>query len=586
MSRIEDHALIGDGRSAALVDRLGSIDWLCWPRFDGDTCFAALLGGPGDGHWRVAPAGPVRGLSRRYRPGTAILETLVATDGGTVMLTDLMPWHTTHGSVIRQVACVQGEVSLQFELLARFDYGRARPWVRRVDDRWQLIMGPIALWLDGSSELDHAPATDAVVGSIAMRAGERQDFVLQCTSSASRPPGRLEVDSVVDRNEAFWRGWRARHAVRGPYAEQVLRSLITLKVLTDRDSGGVIAAPTSSLPECLGGQRNWDYRYGWLRDASFTLLALATSGFADEAAAWRDWLMRCIADHPAQLQIMYAIDGSRRMDEWTCDRLTGYEGATPVRFGNGAAKQLQIDVFGEVLNAFYQSRCHGLSPDSAMWELECRMIEHLADIWKQPGHGIWEMRGEPRVFTLSRVMAWVGVDRALKSAQAFDLPAPLQAWREFAHAIREDVLAHGFDAQRGSFTQTYGEPALDASLLLLPIYGFLPANDKRVVATVDAIERELSEGGLLLRYRNSDARDGLEGGEGVFIACNFWLAHVKVLQGRTQEAHKLMQRLLSCSNDLGLMAEEYDVSARRMCGNFPQTLSHVALINTVMAFDE
>ena len=586
MSRIEDHAVIGDGRSAALVDHLGSIDWLCWPRFDSDTCFAALLGEPRHGHWRIAPAGPIRGLSRRYRPGTATLETTFQTDGGVAVLTDLMPWHGANRSVIRRVSCTQGEVCLRFELLARFDYGRAKPWCRRIGDRWQLLMGPIALWLDGTPDPCNAPATDTVVGSVTLRAGEQRDFVLQCVSSIEQAPNRIDVQAAIDGTDAFWRQWRDRHALHGPYQEQALRSLITLKLLTDRDTGGVVAAPTSSLPEKLGGQRNWDYRYGWLRDASFTLLAFAASGFTDEAAGWRDWLMRCIAGHPEQLQIMYAVDGQRRMNEWTCDWLPGHEGATPVRFGNRAAKQLQVDVFGEVLNALYQSRCQGLPPDSAIWDLECRMVDHLAQVWRQPGHGMWEVRCEPRIFTQSRVMAWVGVDRALKSAETFDLPAPVQAWRELADTIREDVLANGFDAERGSFTQTYGRPALDASLLLLPIYGFLPANDERVASTVEAIERELAEDGLLLRYRSRDTSDGVDGEEAAFLACNFWLAHVKVLQGRKQEARQLMQRLIGCGNDLGLLSEEYDVHARRMCGNFPQALSHVALINAVVAFGE
>lgn len=580
---LESYGLIGDGRSAALVGRNGSIDWLCWPRFDGDTCFTALLGTPGNGFWQVAPTAEATGTHRHYRPGSAILHTLFETARGTLELIDFMPWSCRDGrSVIRRAICREGRVTVRSELLAKYGYGRVSPWCTRRDARWRMVMGPVAVWLDAAPE--HRLAEDgALLAEQTLAAGDVCDFVLHCAPSWCDAVPSIEVGEALDSTAAFWDRWSSQHAFRGPFAEQALRSLITLKMLTDRDTGGVVAAPTSSLPEQLGGGRNWDYRYGWLRDASFTLTAFAASGFGDDAARWRDWIVRCIAGDPAQLQIMYAIDGSRRLDEWECEWLTGYQGARPVRFGNAAAGQLQIDVFGEVIHALYQARQHGLHPEREIWDVECRLVEHLARIWERPGHGIWEMRGDPRVFTLSRAMAWVGVDRALRSACEFDLPAPIEKWTRLARTIHEDVLAHGVHPDRGCFTQVYGESALDASLLLLPIYGFLPANDPRVVATVDAVEQDLGERGYLMRYRADGASDGQSGGEGSFLACNFWLAHVKVLQGKTGEARDLIERFLACGNDLGLLSEEYDTEARRQCGNVPQALSHVALLNAVMA---
>jgi GH15 family glucan-1,4-alpha-glucosidase len=582
MNRIEDYALLGDGRSAALVSREGSIDWLCWPRFDSDTCFAALLGNEGHGHWRLSPSTTAQ-VSRRYRPGTATLETRWETETGTVQVVDAMPWHAGRSSLVRSVRCLSGTLQLQFALRARFDYGRACPGVRRRGDRWQLIMGPIALWLEGAADVALDTDGDDLCAVLELHEGAQRHFSLQCCAATAKEPARLDAARELARNDAFWAQWQSRHTIDSPHADAVLRSLVTLKTLSERRGGGVAAAATSSLPECLGGSRNWDYRYGWLRDASFTLLAFAATGFRHEAAQWRDWLMRCIAGHPAQLQIMYGLDGRRRMDEWECDWLPGYEGSAPVRFGNGAAKQVQIDVYGEVLNALYQARRHGLSPDPETWVVECGLIEHLARVWREPGHGIWEMRGSPRIFTLSRVMAWVAVDRALRSAREFGHEAPLSRWEALASTIRQDVLDHGFDAEQGSFTQCYGHPAVDASLLLLPIYGFLPADDERICGTVRAIESHLGENSLLMRYRNPDAQDGIDGGEGSFIACSFWLAHVKLLQGKRAEAEQLVHRLLSIANDLGLFSEEYDVAAQRLCGNFPQALSHVALINTVLA---
>ncbi|HET6433126.1 glycoside hydrolase family 15 protein [Dyella sp.] len=591
MSRIEHYALLGDGRSAALVGRDGSIDWLCWPRIGSDTCFAALLGEHRHGRWLLAPAekAAVARVERHYRRGTATLETRWHTADGVVEVSEAMPWRSERTSVVRSVRCVSGCVPMRLELRARFDYGKALPGIRRHDGRWQLVMGPIALWLDTDvKHLSLDAEGDAVCGEWLLREGDNSCFALQCTASVERAPAPMDATQALADSDAFWTDWAdAVQPGDGPHADAVLRSLVTLKALTERDGGGVAAAATSSLPECIGGKRNWDYRYGWLRDASFTLLAFAGAGLRQEAAQWRNWLMRCIAGHPAQLQIMYGLDGRRRIDEWVCDWLPGYEQSAPVRFGNGAAKQVQVDVYGEVLNALYHARRHGLAPDPDTWSLECALVEHLANVWREPGHGIWEMRGAPRVFTHSRVMAWVAVDRALRSAREFGHSAPLARWEALAGSIREDVLAHGIDPLRGCFTQCYGQPALDASLLLLPIYGFLPADDPRIAATVRAIESELDEGnGLLMRYRHTDGNDGLEGGEGTFIACSFWLAHVKHLQGRHDEARQLLSRLLALCNDVGLLSEEYDVGAARLCGNFPQALSHVALINTVRALGE
>lgn len=583
---IESYGLIGDGRSIALVGTNGSIDWLCWPSFDSDTCFTALLGTPENGFWQIAPTADVTAMSRHYRARSAVLHTEFETAQGTLELIDVMPWSPDGDRcVIRRAICRKGRVTVRSELLAKYGYGKVSPWCTRHDARWRMVMGPVALWLE-AAPAHRLDADGTLLGEQELEEGESCDFVLRCAPSWADAAPPIDVDQALEATSTYWDRWCAKHDLQGAFAAQAMRSLITLKLLTDRDSGGVVAAPTSSLPEQLGGGRNWDYRYSWLRDASFTLTAFAGSGFGDDAARWRDWIVRCIAGDPTQLQIMYAIDGSRRLDEWTCDWLAGYQGAQPVRFGNAAAGQMQVDVFGEVIHALYQARRHGLHPDREIWDVECRLVDYLAQIWKQPGHGIWEMRGKPRAFTLSRVMAWVGVDCALRSAEQFDLPAPIDQWKRLAQAIRDDVLAHGLDPERGCFTQIYGEPPLDASLLLLPIYGFLPANDPRVVATVDAVEQALGERGLLKRYRSEDSDDGQSGGEGAFLACNFWLAHVKVLQGKRGEAADLLQRLLTCSNDLGLLSEEYDTEAVRQCGNFPQALSHVALLNAVMALAE
>lgn len=584
MNLIEDYALIGDGHSAALVHRHGSIDWLCWPRFDSDTAFAALLGHPENGHWSIMALDPILKSHRRYCGCTAVLESTLELSDGTVVVTDYMPWNAADRTLVRHLHCTQGKVRLDFELMARFGYGKAIPWVRSEKNRWRMVMGPFTLWLDGADDMEEPDSEALIKGQLELEEGDERDFVLRCVSSHVAPPGEVDVKQLFQETLDFWNDWTAQGCFSDEFDGAVQRSLITLKLLSSITTGGVVAAPTSSLPELLGGEKNWDYRYCWLRDASFTLLALIDGGHHEEASAWRDWLVRAIAGHPAQLQIMYTLDGSRRVDEWKCDWLPGYESSKPVRFGNAAAKQRQIDIYGEVLNSLYVARARGLAPDPAAWELECALIKHLEHTWQDPGHGLWEMRGDAKIFTESRAAAWIAVDRALRSAKEFNHPAPIDDWEKLAEKIRHNVLEHGFNKERNSFTQIYGGKAVDASLLLLPIHGFIDANEPRMAATVTAIERELTEDGLLLRYRHDKESAASAGpGEGTFLACSFWLAHVQFLQGRTNEAHALFNRLLSLSNDVGLLSEEYDVHAQRLCGNFPQALSHIALVNTAVA---
>ncbi|QIN67418.1 Trehalase (plasmid) [Caballeronia sp. SBC1] len=579
--RIEDYALLGDGRSAALVDRHGSVDWLCWPTFDGDTCFAALLGDARHGCWRITPRDAVIQAVRRYRDDGLILETTLVTGSGTVTLTDWMVWGAEQPVLARRVRCAGGPVSVECELIMRFDYGRAVPWTKRVGKRVQLIAGPHTVWLDSSAELT-CDGNDVRL-TFDMQPDEQQEFSLTCCDSSGPPPAVPDLDTELRSTAAFWTDWSSRSAVTGPYVDAIQRSLITLKALSSLKTGGVIAAPTSSLPERLGGKRNWDYRFCWLRDASFTLKALLAGGYHEEAARWRDWLICAIGGDPAQLQIMYALNGSRRVNEWECSWLPGYEQSTPVRFGNAAVGQVQLDIYGEVLNALYICRCAGLAPDADAWLLEKGLVEHLEHVWREPDDGIWEVRSGRKPFTLSKVMAWVAVDRALRSARDFGMPAPTDKWQRLADLVREDVLEHGFDRNLNTFTQAYGGDQLDASLLLIPLTGFLPANDPRVSATVHAIECGLMEDGLVLRYRTDAVSDGMEHGEGAFLACGFWLAHVQHLQGREKEARALFERLLELRNDVGLLSEEYDFKQKRQCGNFPQAFSHVALVNAGIA---
>ncbi|MCI0151735.1 glycoside hydrolase family 15 protein [Paraburkholderia sediminicola] len=583
--RIEDYALLGDGESAALVDRRGSIDWLCWPAFDADTCFAALLGGPRNGHWQIAPQDPWLSSTRRYAGETLILETMFESASGTLVLTDWMAWHAPRPVLVRRLRCERGSVKVVSKLAARFDYGRAIPWCTKVDERVRVLCGPRALWLD-STTVPNKIDKDAVRASFDMSAGEQRDFALTCCRSYEDAPPRPDIERLFADTNRFWVGWSARSKVEGEYAEPIRRSLIVLRALTSTTTGGIVAAPTSSLPELIGGTRNWDYRFCWLRDAGFTLLALLSGGYHTEAARWRDWLVRAIGGHPARLQILYGVDGSRRADEWECAWLPGYEHSAPVRFGNAAVNQSQLDVYGEVLNALYMSRCAGLPPDADAWSLEQRLVDHLQDIWREPDDGIWEVRSGARQFTFSKVMAWVAVNRALRSAREFGMPAPIARWSALAAEIRHDVLTHAFDQQLQTFTQSYGSRRLDASCLLIPVVGFLPVDDPRVTGTVKAIERDLMDEGLLLRYREDGGDGGRTEGQRPFLPCSFWLAQVKHMQGRVAEAHELFDRLIALRNDVGLLAEKYDNLRQRQVGNFPQAFSHVAVVNAGLCLQQ
>jgi GH15 family glucan-1,4-alpha-glucosidase len=580
-ARIEDYALIGDCETAALVSRGGSIDWLCWPRFDSPACFAALLGDPEHGHWLIAPTVQVLATNRAYRTDTLILETRFETAEGAVLLTDFMPLRGTNSDVIRCITGLSGQVPMRTELIIRFDYGRTVPWVTRLDDdSLRAIAGPHMLVLQADVTL-HGEGL-ATVSDFIVAAGETVHFTLTHGPSHLPPPARIDPDEALADTETFWREWAARCTVQGTWSEAVRRSLITLKALTYRPTGGIVAAATASLPELIGGERNWDYRFCWLRDATFTLLALMQSGYYEEAAAWRDWLVRAVAGSPAQMQIMYGIAGERDLTERTLPWLPGYAGSRPVRVGNAAAEQRQIDVYGEVADALYIARKGAIAPSEAAWQLQCALTEHLEQVWPLPDEGIWEVRGAQRCFTHSKVMAWVAFDRAIKTVETFALAGPVERWRAVRDQIHEEVCRCALDPEQNSFVQSYGSRQIDASLLLLPLMGFLPANDPRIRGTVEAIQRRLSVGGLLLRYDTGEANDGLPPGEGAFLACSFWLADNLVLQGRYDEARTLFEQLLALRNDVGLLAEEYDPRAGQMLGNFPQAFSHVALINTAL----
>jgi GH15 family glucan-1,4-alpha-glucosidase len=575
---IEDYALIGDTQSAALVGKDGSIDWLCLPRFDSDSCFAALLGTPEHGRWLLAPQGGVRRVERRYRPGTLVLETDFHTDTGTLRVIDCMPPRGGEPDLVRQVVCLSGHVSVHMELTARFGYGNRTPWVHRNSHGMASMAGPDALHL-----LCHVPTRikgSTVCATFSLSAGHRADFLLTWHPSHEPPPHGVEAHSAVVNTEEWWRQWSAHCTYQGPWREHVLRSLIVLKALTYSPTGGIVAAPTTSLPEALGGVRNWDYRYCWLRDATFTLLALLDAGYVEEARAWREWLLRAVAGEPSELQIMYGVAGERRLTELELPWLPGYQGSRPVRIGNGAVSQFQLDVYGEVLDCLYQASQSGVARSDEAWTLKRHLLDFLESHWEQPDEGIWEVRGARQHFTYSKVMAWVAVDRALRMAEAYGLPAPLERWRALRSRIHAQVCAQGYDAGRNHFVQAYGSRELDASLLLIPQVGFLPPEDARVVGTVEAIQRELCEDGFVYRYDSGRTGDGLPAGEGAFLACSFWLADALTQLCRVDEARALFERLLSLCNDVGLLAEEYHPGSHRMLGNFPQAFSHVALINT------
>ena len=577
--RIEDYALIGDLGTAALVGCDGSIDWLCWPRFDSDACFAALLGTPEHGRWQIAPKDKTAKITRRYRPNTLILETRFETAAGAATLIDFMPPREGNSHLLRYLIGERGEIELHGELILRFGYGAAVPWVTRVDDHTlRAVAGPDMVVLHSSVRLhgEHF----RTVGDFSIKAGETKSFGLSYALSHKEMPEAVDVGDKLAATERYWTGWAAKNKIEGPWNEAVARSLITLKALTFDSTGGMVAAPTTSLPECLGSARNWDYRFCWLRDATLTLLALMNGGYYEEAQMWREWLLRAAAGSPSQIQIMYGIRGERRLTEWEVPWLPGYEQSKPVRIGNAAHNQLQLDIFGEVMDALHQARQGGLGDNAAGWDLQRELLAHLEKIWREPDEGIWEVRSGREHFTYSKAMAWLAFDRAIKSAEMYKLPGPLERWRQIRADIHADVCANGFDTARNSFMRAYGSKNLDASLLLLPAIGFLPPDDSRVKGTVAAIERELVVDGLVLRYDSARASDGLPAGEGVFLACSFWLADAYLMLGRRDDAVALFERLLKLRNELGLLSEQYDPRTKRLVGNFPQAFSHLALANT------
>jgi GH15 family glucan-1,4-alpha-glucosidase len=578
--RIEDYGLIGDCETAALVGRDGSIDWLCWPAFDSDACFAGLLGTDKHGRWRIAPEGDIIRTSRRYRDNTLILETRFETSDGAVDLIDFMPPRGKASDVVRLVRGVRGTVKMRMQLVIRFGFGIDIPWVKKNEDGPGLLAigGPDMTVLRTPVETRGEDLT--TVAEFDVGAGETVPFVLTYGPSHLSVPAPIDPERALQATEKFWAEWCSLCTYDGVQRDLVMRSLITLKALTYAPTGGIIAAPTTSLPEKLGGARNWDYRFCWLRDATFTLLALMNSGYTEEASAWHNWLLRAAAGAPANMQIMYGIMGQRRLLEWEADWLPGYEGARPVRVGNAAHAQLQLDVYGELIDAFHQSRMAKLKLDEGSWALECAVLEHLTEVWDQPDHGIWERRGEGKHYVSSKVMTWVAFDRGIKSAEAFGFKAPLEKWRALRDTIHRDVCDKGFDTDLNSFVESYGSKLLDASILMLPSVGFLPPDDRRVRGTLDAIERHMMRDGFVLRHDPREVSDETQPIEGAFLACTLWLADAFVLAGEYDKAKELFGRVVAVASDLGLLAEEFDTVAGRQTGNFPQALTHIALINT------
>lgn len=577
--KIENYALIGDCETAALVGRNGSIDWLCWPAFDSDACFAAILGTHKNGRWLVAPSDDIITISRRYLGDTLILETRFETKSGTVALIDFMPPRGKASDIVRLVRGVSGTVKMRMELVIRFGFGIDIPWVRRCEDRSLLaVAGQDMTVLRTPVETRGEDLT--TVSEFEVKAGETVPFVLTYGPSHLDPPEPIDPEIALQETETFWKEWCSHCTRDGEYHDLILRSLITLKALTFAPTGGIVAAPTTSLPEKLGGARNWDYRFCWLRDATFTLLALMNSGYTEEASAWHNWLLRAAAGSPSSMQIMYGIWGQRRLLEWEAGWLDGYEGAQPVRIGNAAHAQLQLDVYGELIDAFHQSRMAKLKLDDETWALECNVLNHLAEVWDQPDHGIWERRGQPRHYVFSKVMTWVAFDRGIKSAETFGFKAPLLHWRALREAIHRDVCHRGFDAEENAFVESYGSKLLDASVLLLPAVGFLPASDPRICGTIAAVEKQLMRDGFVLRHDPREVSEEKQPIEGAFLACTLWLADAYVLSGNLDKAQALFDCVARLANDVGLLAEEYDSIARRQTGNFPQALTHIALVNT------
>jgi GH15 family glucan-1,4-alpha-glucosidase len=578
--KIEDYGLIGDCETAALVGRDGSIDWLCWPSFDSDACFTALLGTSRHGRWLIAPAEKITKTTRFYWDNTLILETRFETAGGTIAVVDFMPRRGKASDIVRLVRGVSGRVKLRMELVIRFGFGTDIPWVKKSEDGTALlaICGPDMTVLRSPVKTrgeDMTTVADFEVGE-----GETVPFVLTYGPSHLDVPAPIDPEQALQETNDFWTEWCTHCTYQGESRDLVMRSLITLKALTYEPTGGIVAAPTTSLPEILGGPKNWDYRFCWLRDATFTLLALMNSGYTEEACCWHSWLLRAVAGAPAHMQIMYGIRGQRRLLEWEADWLQGYEGAQPVRVGNAAHVQLQLDVYGELMDAFHQARVANLELDETTWDIECKVLEHLAEIWDHPDSGIWERRGSGKHYVSSKVMTWVAYDRAVKSAEKYGFKAPLDQWRKLRDTIHREVCEKGFDRNLNTFVESYGSQLLDASILLLPAVGFLPGDDPRVHGTLAAIEKHMMHDGFVMRHDSREPRDQKLPFEGAFLACTLWLADAYVLTGEIDKAQELFDRVSAVANDLGLLAEEYDPRAKRQTGNFPQALTHIALINT------
>jgi GH15 family glucan-1,4-alpha-glucosidase len=594
IARIEDYALLGDTHSAGLVSRDGSIDWLCLPRFDSGSVFAAILDERTGGRWRIAPAGDFSS-SRRYRKDTLVLETVFETASGSAVVIDCLPIEEhsdpamprqvfPHEVVVRIVRGLEGNVALSMLYEPRFDYGYVTPWFRKQDDGVEAVGGPDAFVLRGQVPLQIDDCS--VTADFEVDEGQSVAFIAAYRPSHVKPETPVapdDCDHLVEVTTEYWRRWAARCSHDGPWREEVMRSLLTLKALTYSPTGGIVAAPTTSLPEALGGVRNWDYRYCWLRDATFTLDVLLDHGFTAEAQEWRSWLLRAVAGEPEDLQIMYGVRGERRLLEHELDWLEGYEGASPVRAGNEAHDQFQLDVYGEVMDSFHSARRAGLETDDAAWALERNIVEFVCARWKEPDEGIWEVRSGREHFVHSKVMAWVAVDRGIKAVEHWGKEGPVARWREVRDLVRSEVLERGYNSERGTFVRAYGSSQLDAALLMLPLVGFLPAADDRMRRTIDAIAEELVSDGLVLRYHSSEASDGLPAGEGTFLMCTFWLADCFMLLGRLDEARAMLERLLGLSNDVGLLAEQYDTHAKRLVGNFPQAFSHTGLVTTAAA---
>jgi GH15 family glucan-1,4-alpha-glucosidase len=578
--RIEDYALISDRLSAALVGRDGSIDWLCFPRFDSEAVFARLLGDEDDGHWRIAPTSGARCTSRRYRGDSMVLESEWAVEDGVVRVIDFMPERGEAPDVVRIVEGVTGQVDMRSELRLRFGYGDVVPWVRHLDGMLAAVAGPDAVWL--ASDVAHHGRDFASYADFSIEAGQREAFVLTWNPSYLHRPRPVDPYAALEQTQRFWQSWAEGCTYDGKYRDAVVRSLLTLKALTYAPTGGIVAAPTTSLPEVIGGSRNWDYRYSWLRDSTFTLQALVRTGYTEEASDWREWLLRAIAGSPERLQILYGVAGERRVPERELPWLAGYEGSAPVRVGNGAVDQLQLDVYGEVMDTLWLARCAGLDTEEDAWRMQRGLMHWLESGWKQPDEGLWEVRGDRQHFVHSKVLAWVAADRAVRTIEELKMDGPLDRYRALRDEIHRDVCSNGYDPERQTFTQAYGSKGLDAATLLIPQVGFLPAADERVRGTLRAVMTELAEDGMVRRYSTGETDDGQTGEEGAFLACSFWLADALVMDGQREAATERFEKLLSLRNDVGLLAEEYDVRAGRQIGNMPQAYSHVALVNTAL----